>query len=622
VQPYRNHADKCESQLRGMVRRNLHILILLSIVAGCATLALGQTQRLGNEFRVNSYTTAYQDSPQVARNGAGAFVVVWESAPFSNGIGQDGSSTGIFGQRYASTGVKQGAEFQVNTYTTGPQSYPYVSMDNSGNFAVVWQSLIQDGSLQGNFGQRFNSAGTKVGAEFRLNTYTTGDQTSPSVDYDGSGNFVAVWESYPQFGSYVGIFGQRWSSAGAAAGSEFRANTYTRDDQGYPIVSKDGAGNFVVVWQSYSQDGDGYGVWGQRYSSSGSTSGQDFQINTFTSHSQEFPSVARNASGAFVVTWESYAQDGSDYGIYAQRYQSNGNKSGSEFRVNTYTTASQRDAQVAIDGSGNFVVVWKSSPGFAGTGQDGSASGIFGQRYNSNGTAHGVEFRVNTYTTGNQIEPSVSMDTSGNFVVVWTSIGQDGSATGVFGQRFSAADCPAMTNSGPVANQSSCMGATAFFTVTPGGLGPFTYQWRKGNVDLVDGPFIVGSKSATLKVRNVQNVDAGSYSCVIKDFCLPAASLTSGLGNLSVTAGQASGVVTNLKLQKLNGGANLKLTWNNTTNSTDYVVFEDAAPNGPFTTQIGAVASGATGLTIATPSTNRFYLVAGRNATCGIGPQD
>jgi hypothetical protein len=603
------------------VRRNLHLLIFLS-VALCASVARAQTQRLGNEFRVNTYTTAYQDSPQVARNGAGAFVVVWETAPFSGGLAQDGSGMGIVGQRFNLNGVKQGGEFQVNTYTSGPQSYPYVSMDNSGNFAVVWQSLMQDGSLQGNYGQRFNSLGTKVGAEFRLNTYTTGDQTGPSVDYDGSGNFVAVWESYAQVGSYVGIFGQRWTSAGALSGTEFRANTYTRDNQGYPQVSKDGAGNFVVVWQSYSQDGYAYGVYGQRYTSAGAQTGQDFKVNTYTSHSQQFPTVARNAAGTFVVAWESYGQDGQDYGIYAQRYDINGNPSGNEFKVNTYTTASQRDPSIAIDGSGNFVVVWKSSPGFAGTGQDGSAAGIFGQRYNANGTAHGAEFRVNTYTTGNQVEPSVSMDTAGNFVVVFTSIGQDGSSTGVFGQRFSAADCPAMGNSGPVANQSSCMGGTVFFTVAPTGLGPFTYQWRKGNVDLVDGPFIVGSKSATLKVRNVQAIDAGSYSCVIKDFCLPPASLTSGLGNLTVTAGQASGVVSNLRVQKINGGVNLKLTWNNTTNATDYVVFADVAPNGSFTTQIGTSASGVTGLTIATPSTNRYYLVAGRNATCGVGPQD
>lgn len=49
----------------------------------------------------------------------------------------------------------------------------------------------------------------------------------------------------------------------------------------------------------------------------------------------------------------------------------------------------------------------------------------------------GPEFRVNTYFTGTQAEPSARYDPFGNFVVVWRSTGQDGSADGIFGQRFS-----------------------------------------------------------------------------------------------------------------------------------------------------------------------------------------
>src|SRR5262245_5653152 len=69
---------------------------------------------------------------------------------------------------------------------------------------------------------------------------------------------------------------------------------------------------------------------------------------------------------------------------------------GSEFQVNTYTTSAQRTTRgrhVAVHPAGNFVVVW------TGYGQDGSGSGIFAQRYDSDGDALGAEFRVNTYTT-------------------------------------------------------------------------------------------------------------------------------------------------------------------------------------------------------------------------------
>ena len=55
----------------------------------------------------------------------------------------------------------------------------------------------------------------------------------------------------------------------------------------------------------------------------------------------------------------------------------------------------------------------------------------------------GPEFRVNTYTTEYQGIPSVAADSSGNFVVVWTSTSpQDGSYQGIFGQRFASSGAP------------------------------------------------------------------------------------------------------------------------------------------------------------------------------------
>jgi hypothetical protein len=82
-------------------------------------------------------------------DAAGDFVVVWRSG------GQDGNGDGIFGQRFTSNGAKLGGEFQVNTYTTGNQDGPAVAMDAAGNFVVVWRSEGQDGDGGGLFGQRF-----------------------------------------------------------------------------------------------------------------------------------------------------------------------------------------------------------------------------------------------------------------------------------------------------------------------------------------------------------------------------------------------------------------------------------------------------------------------------------
>ena len=73
-----------------------------------------------------------------------------------------------------------------------------------------------------------------------------------------------------------------------------------------------------------------------------------------------------------------------------------------------------------MDADGDFVVAWQSA------GQDGCSYGVYAQRFNAAGVAQGSEFQVNTYTTDNQAASSVAMDADGDFVVAWTSYGQDG----------------------------------------------------------------------------------------------------------------------------------------------------------------------------------------------------
>jgi len=156
-------------------------------------------------------------------------------------------------------------------------------------------------------------------------------------------------------------------------------------------------------------------------------------VNTHTMSYQSDPAVAADEAGNLVVVWSSYGQDGSRNGVFARRYDSSGRAlDDKEFQVNTHTMSYQSDPAVAADGADNFVVVWSSNE------QDGDSWGIFGQRYDSSGTALDKEFQVNTYTSSRQANPAVANDGFGNFVVVWTGCGE-GDADypgGVFGQRF------------------------------------------------------------------------------------------------------------------------------------------------------------------------------------------
>jgi hypothetical protein len=385
---------------------------------------------LGPEVQVNTFTAGSQEQPSLAVDADGDFVVVWTSE------GQDGDGSGVFAQRFTAEGAPLGSEFPVNSFTTGDQASPSVAMDADGDFVVTWESFGQDGSLYGVFAQRFDAAGSTQGGEFLVTTSTTNSQRHPSVAMDADGAFVVAWGSSGQDGSSSGIFARRFDATGSAQGAEFQVNTVTTDFQGIPTVAMDADGDFVVTWASYGgQDGSLTGIFAQRFDAAGSTQGLEFQVNTFTSGVQTLPAVAMDADGDFVVAWRSYGQEGyydGSVGIFAQRFDAAGSAQGLEFRVNTFTTGPQNAPTVAMDADGNFVVAWDSSN------QDGDFLGVFAQRFDAAGLPRGPEFQVNTVTTESQRTPSVAMDADGDFVVAWESYGQDGDTWGVFAQRFAA----------------------------------------------------------------------------------------------------------------------------------------------------------------------------------------
>jgi hypothetical protein len=382
---------------------------------------------VGGEFQVNTYTSGAQQDPSITALNDGGFVATWSSDS------QDGDGSGIYGQRYDSVGAKAGGEFQVNTYTNSTQNGPSITALNDGGFVATWKSWDQDGSGDGIYGQRYDSAGAKAGAEFQVNTYTSGNQSFQSITGLNDGGFVVTWDSDGQDGDLDGVFGQRYDSAGAKAGAEFQVNTYTNSAQFGSSITALNDGGFVATWWSFGQDGDHYGVYGQRYDSAGAKAGAEFQVNTYTNSAQNGPSITGLNDGGFVATWKSDGQDGSGNGIYGQRYDSAGATVGAEFLVNTTTYSDQMYPSITALNDGGFVATWWSF------GQDGDHYGVYGQRYDSAGAKAGAEFQVNTYTSDSQYFPSITALNDGGFVVTWQSVGQDGDHYGIYGQRYDSA---------------------------------------------------------------------------------------------------------------------------------------------------------------------------------------
>jgi hypothetical protein len=374
------------------------------------------------EFQVNTYTQFAQLRPVIAADSAGNFVVVWHQTDSL------GTPTEIMGRRFTSGGAPASGEFQVNTYTSGSQFRPWVARNPSGAFVVVWTSDGQDGAGYGVFGRRYDAAGNPLATEFQVNTYTGEAQHRASVAIGSGGDFVVAWQSYGQDGDDYGIFARRFDASGTAVGVEFRVNDYVTSFQSVPTVALKGDGSFIVTWSSGTQDGDGAGAFARRFDSGGSPLGVEFQINAYTTGDQHGPSLAYSPNEGFAVVWQSDGQDGSDAGLFARGFGDDGTPQPGETQINTYTVGAQAQPTLLAVGPRNFVVVWQSYL------QDGSDYGLFARTADEHDT-FSDEVRLNATTPLAQFFPRAAT-TGQRFMVVWQSLAQDGSGSGVFGRRF------------------------------------------------------------------------------------------------------------------------------------------------------------------------------------------
>ena len=404
-------------------------IVAASVFLGCASVVSAQLPA-GGEFRVNTFTPSEQKFPAVAVAPRGDFLIVWSS------LNQDGSGFGVFGQRYNALGQPQGGEFQVNSAVTNLQ-YNYgggVAADRSGNYMVVWTSSApgQDGSGRGIMGRIYNAAGFPMTAEFLVNAFVAGAQNRAAVAALPGGEWVVVWDSVGPDGSSEAIVGRKFDGAGRALTGEFLINTFAPNRQIQPRVDSDAAGNFVVVWQSYTQDGSLWGVIGRRFNSAAAPLSGEFAISTVANGHQRYPRVSNVPDGRFAVVWDDELRDNSRFGIFGRRFDAAGNPFGPEIQLNVYTTDHQREPVVAAYGDGSFIASWFTQDQFGPAKSD-----VMARAVNAAG-APGPEIRVNQAAALNldQFLAAADADETGNIVLAWDSIHQDGSLDGIYARRF------------------------------------------------------------------------------------------------------------------------------------------------------------------------------------------
>ena len=388
---------------------------------------------LSGEILVPDTTAGDQAAPEVASNEDGDFIAVWESA------GEDGDGFGVYAQLFSEGGDEVGTPFPVNTTVTGDQNRPAIGADDSGNFAVAWQS--PDAASTGIFFRYFEEDGTPDTAEIPVNTTTAGTQAAPSLALAENDRVLVVWQG-PDAGG-TGIYGRLFDSSGTALSAEILINTTTAGNQERPQVRPfDENNGFFVVWEG--PDASGSGIYLQRLSTAGALVGGETLVNSTTAGNQRNAAVAISGididgldQNRFVVVWQS--PDSAGTGIYARLYDDDGSPLGGEFLVNDDDLNNQTDPSVAVDNGGdndgiNFVVSFTEAPILG----RGAPIFIRGRRLGGGPPARATatdEFPISVLGSTTAAS-TVAVEDNGDFVVLWQSESQDGSGQGVYGRRF------------------------------------------------------------------------------------------------------------------------------------------------------------------------------------------
>ena len=350
----------------------------------------------------------------------------------------------VFGQTnyYATNGI----EYSVVGSLLGDQVFPDAAVSPNGGF-VVWQDNITDGSGSGISARRVDSTLSGTLGTFRVNAKGTNDQENPHVALLKNGGAVFVWQGGAP--SYQHIYARFLTSSNTwLTTNDVSVSAFINNFQINPAVAVLNNSNVVVVWASMNQTGSNslQDVYGQILSPTGQKVGGEFLINQFVSYNQRTPAVAPLKNGGFVVAWVSEQQRSSapDWGtnsnyytssaialpsvdIYARLYQSSGAAVNNEFLVNSDNNVSANPS-VAAATDGTFTITW----GQRDARMLDNSWDIYARSFSSDGNG-GAAIRVNTHVFGDQYAPSIS-SLGVDYLVTWTSLGQDGSREGVFGQ--------------------------------------------------------------------------------------------------------------------------------------------------------------------------------------------
>ena len=296
--------------------------------------------------------------------------------------------------------------------STYHQRLPYVSMFDDKNSIAVWEDE-RNGDIDIS-AQKMNFNGEPVGNNLEVSEEDfPKDQLLPCVATIGDTAFVVIWKEI------FDIYGRRFDADLSPLGEVFQVNDEAISSWA-PSLSCGPEGGFVVAWV----DTTGNNIYARRFNPLGDPLSASFKVNEDKGTRPHIsPSVSVGQSGNFVIVWEDFRSLDSD--IYAQRYDSDGNKLGSNILVNSDSlNEDQYSPSVSLGKNDRFMVSWVDLRS--------GIEDIFAALVPFHDPSDTAFFRVDTSAaSASREDPWVGSDTTGRYMVAWTD-----DVSAIYTQRF------------------------------------------------------------------------------------------------------------------------------------------------------------------------------------------
>jgi hypothetical protein len=193
-------------------------------------------------------------------------------------------------------------------------------------------------------------------------------------------------------------------------------------------------GEFIITWVGEDDDGSDYSVYVQKFNTDGSLNSTPTKLEATynTTGWDKDPQITLlGDDGRFAVSWSGVDGDISDYSIFVQVFNADGTTNGDAVMLeaidNTYNTDNSSQI-IDINDEGSFVVTWK------GIGSIYQKTNIYLQKFNADGSLNGMTAELKTFNWSNHVEPQIiTLGTDGDFLITWSAL-----RSAVYALKFNA----------------------------------------------------------------------------------------------------------------------------------------------------------------------------------------